>query len=220
MYDVFFICYDETNREENWQRVLEFHPDAKRIDGVKGISEAHLRCDSLSTTPYFWTVDGDNWLLKELDVDYRREELLFFWAIDCIGGRVSTIGAVKLWKKDSFVNKDMSKGDFCKNATSRSMVIQETLSIHKYDSSPYEAWRHTFRHMVKSYSGILPPGTLEVNLANIEKHKDLNAYSYRGYLDAKQYVEECGGDFNKINLINDFDWLNSKCPKEMQSPLT
>jgi len=31
-------------------------------------------------------------------------------------------------------------------------------------------------------------------------------------LDAKTYVDECGGDFSKINLINDYNWLRRKAP--------
>jgi hypothetical protein len=221
MYDVFFICYDETNREENWQRVLELHPEATKVDGVKGISDSHMRCNQLSSTPYFWTIDGDNWLLEKLDAPQRiKHDLIFFWAIDCIDKEVSTIGSVKLWKKNSMTNTDMSKGDFCKNATNTMSTERKTLSIHKYNNTPYEAWRHTFRHMVKCYSGIISPLALDVNLRNMEIHKTANYYSYRGYLDAKKYVEECAGDFNKINLINDYDWLKSKCPKEMQSPLS
>jgi hypothetical protein len=210
MYDVFFICYDESNREENWQRVLEFHPNAKRIDDIKGISNSHMMCNKLSTTSHFWTVDGDNWLLEELNhTETKDEDLIFYTALDCIDSSVSTIGAVKLWKKNSIINPDMSKGDFCKNATKNSVVVLKSLSIHKYDNTPYEAWRHTFRHMVKSFSGIISHEALELNLINMQKHKDLNQYSYRGYLDAKEYVKRCNGDFNKINLINDYDWLPS-----------
>jgi hypothetical protein len=220
MYDVFFICYDESNREENWQRVLHFHPNAIRVDGVKGINTAHIKCNDLSTTPYFWTVDGDNWLLQKLDMeDTVHHDLLLFWAIDSIDQTEGSVGSVKLWKKGSIINRTMARGDFCTNATKKMLVVRKTLSIHKYDNTPYEAWKHTFRHMVKCYSGILPSEVKDTNLTIVEKHKELNVYSYRGFLDAKEYVEECCGDLNKINLINDYAWLKLKCPKEMQSPL-
>lgn len=215
MYDIFFICYKESNQEENWQRLLEFHSNAQKISGVTGIAEAHMMCNELSTTERFWTVDGDNWLLQTLEIfNDHTQDLIFFNAIDPIDGNVSSIGGVKLWRKDSFINKDMSKGDFCKNATSTVILVQKTLSIHKYDNTPQEAWQHTFRHMVKCFSGIIPKECLTMNIKKLEEHKNLNKYSYRGYLDARQYVDECDGDFEKINLINDYDWLRSKCPSE------
>lgn len=220
MFDVFFISFDESNKEENWNRLLEFHPEAKRVDGVKGINEAHLMCNQNCTTSYFWTVDGDNFLLKSLSLPYEpREDLIMFKSIDGIDATISTVGAVKLWKKDSIVNKSMAKGDFCLNATKQYEEKQKVFSIHKYANTPYEAWKHTFRQTVKCYSGILPSSALEHIELTAPKHKDLNVHSYQGFLDAKEYVQECEGLFYKINLINDFDWLKSKYSKKMQSPL-
>ena len=220
MFDVFFISFDESNKEENWNQVLKFHPEAKRIDGVKGINEAHLMCNQECKTSNFWTVDGDNFLLRPLSLPYDpRADLLMFKSLDGIDATISTVGAVKLWKKDSIVNTSMSKGDFCLNATKKYEEKQKVFSIHRYANTPYEAWRHTFRQTVKCYSGILPPSASEYIERTIHKHKELNPYSYQGFLDAKEYVQECEGWFHKINLINDFEWLKSKCPKEMQPPL-
>jgi hypothetical protein len=219
MYDVFFICYDESNLDKNWKRVLEFHPTATRVK-MKGISQAHMMCNTLSKTERFWTIDADNWLLEPLHFDKDcSEDLILFNAIDPIDGYISTVGGVKLWKHNSIINSDMSKGDFCKNATKTMITNPKIFSVHEYNATAFEAWRHSFRHMVKSFSGIITKEVLQDNIARIERHKDLNPYSYRAYMDAKSYVEECDGDFEKINLINDYDWLKLKCPKEMQSPL-
>jgi len=75
IWDIFFISYDESNCESNWRRLCEFHPNAKRIHGISGIDRAHRTVNELATTPYFWVIDGDNYLLsplvweEELDVD-------------------------------------------------------------------------------------------------------------------------------------------------------
>lgn len=218
-HDVFFICYDESNQDKNWQRVLEFHPDATKVR-VKGISEAHMLCNALADTERFWTVDADNWLLQPLKFSTNIDvDLVFFNAKDGIDGTLSTIGGVKLWKKDSIVNPNMSKGDFSKNATRTSNTCMDLLSIHEYNSTPYETWRHSFRHNVKVLSGIIPKEAMIANQKRVERHKHLDINSYRGYLDAKEYVKECAGDFDKLKLINNYDWLKLKCPKEMQSPI-
>lgn len=209
-YDIFFISYRESNAEENWKRLLSFHPNAKRIHGIQGISDAHMVCNQLCKTNKFWTVDGDNWLLKELPkVVDSNCDLVYFNALDPIDGQLSSIGGVKLWTKNSIINDNMSKGDFCKFATKNSFVIQNTLSEHRYNSTPFESWCHAFRHMVKCFSGIISHEKLQQNIDIMEKHKTLDKWSYRGYLDAKKYVERCNGDFDKINLINDYDWLSA-----------
>ena len=121
-YDIFFISYDESNSKQNWDRLLQFHDNARLITNIKGIAEAHMICNTLSTTERFWTVDADNWLIQELEIEGQyQEDLIFFNAEDSISGYVSTIGGVKLWKKDSIIHETMAKGDFCKNATKTSL---------------------------------------------------------------------------------------------------
>lgn len=221
MYDIFFISFNESNAEQNWVRVKNLHPNAYRIHGIRSISKAHLVCNQLSSTDKFWTIDGDNWLLEKLP-SYVEEinefDQVQFTTVDAIDHQIDSAGSVKLWKKDSFVNTDMSKGDFCKFATRNSIVIRKTLSEHRYDATPFEAWRHSFRRMVKCFGGILPSNVIELNVNKLEKHKTLNIWSYRGYIDARKYVIECSQEFDKINLINDYIWLEQqflKCTQQV-----
>ena len=82
-YDIFFISYDESNSKQNWNRLLQFHDNSRLIANIKGIAEAHMICNTLSTTERFWTVDADNWLIQSLEIDWQYEEdLIFFNAED------------------------------------------------------------------------------------------------------------------------------------------
>jgi hypothetical protein len=224
-YDIFFISYEEPNCEEHWQQLLKFHPEAKRVHGVQGIDRAHMRCRELSTTERFWTVDGDNWITSQLecgDADMLDNfDLLFFNAIDAVDKQRSSVGGIKLWRRDKFINTDMSKGDFSTKATETRRAVQRTLSEHRYNRTPYDTWKFAFRHMVKCYSGIIGNHVLEQNIDKFKKHQYLDdgtnnaLWSYQGFIDAKEYVEECGDDFDKINLINNYVWLRNKAPKEV-----
>jgi len=245
MYDVFFISYDEPNCEQNWQQLLTFHPKAKRIHGIKGIDVSHIICHNMATTNKFWTVDGDNWLLSDLNittskcwVDIKTNqskmenlnlneesiELIIFDSLDIIDKKPSGLGSVKLWLKNKIINNNMNKGDFCKNATSKLTRSETILTEHRYNTTPYSTWKNSFRIMVKCYSFICPE-SLQYNIKkyhNFDKFDDgkNNAiWAHKGFLDAKEYVEECENDFDKINLINDYDWLERKfnaCAEDWQ----
>jgi len=226
IYDIFFISYQEPNREENWQQLLTFHPKAKRVDGITGIDRAHMFCRAQSTTDRFWTVDGDNWITspltyKETGTTLDDFDLLFFNAVDAIDGELDSLGGIKLWKRDKFINTDMSKGDFSTHATKTRRAVQRTLSEHRYNSTPYDAWKFSFRQMVKCYAGVIHNNVVDQNVKKFQKHQELDngvnnaQWSYQGLLDAKQYVDECCGDFDKINLINDYNWLRKAAPKQM-----
>lgn len=211
MNDIFFISFDESNSEQNWNRLLKLHPSAQRVHGINSISESHLECNRLAKTERFWTVDGDNWLLKSIPKEViGTQELLVYMTVDPIDQYVCASGGIKSWRKDCFINTDMTKGDFSMHATNTIGCVGEILSIHKYDVTPYESWKHTFRQTVKTLSGIIPASSLYQNVARMEKHKTLNLWSYRGFIEGKDYVAKCNGDFNKINLINDYQWLKEK----------
>lgn len=215
--DIFFISYNESNCEENWLRLLSFHGDSKRIHGIQGIDKAHMACNDLSTTEYFWTVDGDNWLTKPLDfILDRSKDLYLFRSVDPIYETPTLLGGVKLWRKNSIINSSMNKGDFSLNATSNKTVIDEEFSITKYNTSPYDAWKTAFRHCVKLTSQILKsrPNAKNLNFyidqwrktEKFDNGENNALWCYRGFNDALEYT---GTDksFEELNLINSYQWL-------------
>ena len=216
-YDIFFISYRESNCEDNWKTLLAFHPMAKRIHGIKGIDHSHMACNRLSATNRFWTVDGDNKVVAPLIYNNKAAlnqfDLIYFQSRDPIDNTTSSLGSIKLWSKDKFINTDMSKGDFCVHATATKKSVNSILSVHQYNTTPFDAWKNSFRKMVKAFSGVVAPAALNANIDQFKNHINCvngtnNArWSYCGYIDAEKYSNECNGNFEKINLINDYDWL-------------
>jgi hypothetical protein len=222
MFDIFFISFNEYNQEKNWKRVLELHPDAIRIHGIKGIDTVHLLCDKNSTTDYFWTIDGDNFLIKSLDwniSNHINTDLFLFDAIDPISNQTTSLGGVKLWRKSSIINPNMDKGDFCLNATNSKSVIHETFSITQYNSTPYEAWKTAFRHCVKLKSKLFENRKFAKNIdyyiAQWENCKNLNNgsnnadWAYKGLQDAEKYVKDNNEVYENLLKINDYRWLKN-----------
>lgn len=60
MFDVIFLSYNEPNKEDNWKRLLDLIPWAKRVDGVEGIPQAHIQAANTARTELFYVVDGDS----------------------------------------------------------------------------------------------------------------------------------------------------------------
>jgi len=83
--DIFYLSYDEPNKQEHWADIKNKVPWAKWVDGVEGSDAAHKACANKSDTDRFITVDGDNKLVNfeklidlELDfTDYELENLNF-----------------------------------------------------------------------------------------------------------------------------------------------
>ena len=56
MFDVFFISYHEQYADENFEALLDKAPLAKRVDGIKGIFNAHKHAAELSKTKMFYVI--------------------------------------------------------------------------------------------------------------------------------------------------------------------
>ena len=220
-FDIFFISYNETEQEENWKQVLQLHPSAIRLHGVTGIDTVHVACNRLSKSRWFWTIDGDNYLKDTLTIPDKVYDpwlnLIMFKADDPLTGNLTNLGGAKLWRKDSLINFDMSKGDFCLNAVAPETThyIDKSVTITKYNSSPYDAWKTAFRHCVKLTSEIIEDRPLATNISNHLAHwescKELDngtnnaSWCHKGYLDATEFVNNS----KNISFINDYKWLRT-----------
>jgi hypothetical protein len=217
--DIFFISFKESMCEYNWNNLLSYHPEAKRIHGIIGINHAHIACDQLSSSEYFWTVDGDNFVTEQLVYNENiTHDLVMFKSFDPLQENLTLLGGVKIWKKGSIVNKDMSKGDFSLNATRNKIVIDKSYSTTMYNSSPFDAWKTSFRHCVKLMSVIFQS---RPNAKNVDIYLDqwrsckdktiLNSnWAYLGYTDAEDYVLKSNNVLSELNRINDYQWLTNK----------
>jgi hypothetical protein len=74
MYDIFFISYNEPDADKNWQALKSQFIFAKRIDGVQGIHNAHIKAAVQSLTKMFWVVDADAILVDDFNFSLRVEE--------------------------------------------------------------------------------------------------------------------------------------------------
>lgn len=154
--DVFYISYDELNREVNWDRVLRMHSDAKHVHGVKGFDSAHRCCAVASTTSRFVTIDGDNWLnddalLQELD-DTGIEDVCFsFKSRNLINGLEYGNGGIKVWQKETLLasrtHEKADSTDFCWDI--RYYQVNHAGSTTVQNCTPYQAWRAGYREGIK-----------------------------------------------------------------------
>ena len=154
--DAFYISYDEPNCEDNWTRVLDMLPRAKRTHGVKGFDAAHKACAEASQTDRFLTIDGDNWLLADgLDTkldDTGMEDVVFsFKSRNAVNGLEYGNGGIKCWRRDvllaSNTHESSDNTDFCWDLRYYQVDVLSSIGVN--NASPYQAWRAGYREGVK-----------------------------------------------------------------------
>lgn len=214
-FDIFFVSYREPNADENWQQLLRRFPTAIRIDGIKGIDNAHRACAERSTTDMFWTVDADtvvddDWQFSYFPSMYDRNFIHLWYTRNPVNGLEYGYGAVKLWPKKKVLDYQGSWLDYTTSA-GQIKVIDETVATTMFNSSPVEAWKSAFRECVKLMNNLyLHPDDHE-SQARLEgwttKASDTPFANWciTGAKDAESWYTSNSGD---IALINDFSWLN------------
>jgi hypothetical protein len=162
--DFIYLTYDEPHAEENWVKIKNMVPWARRVDGVKGSDAAHKAAGAASDTDRFILIDGDNMpdesffnlQLDFTDKDPKYKIAQYRWkAINNINGLRYGNGGLKIWKKGFVLNmktheaaeSDRAQVDFCWEDGYRNFPMSFSDSI--ITGSPFQAWRAGFREGVK-----------------------------------------------------------------------
>ena len=156
--DCIYLSYDEPQREQNWIKIQNLVPWAKRVDGVKGSDAAHKAAAAASDTERFILIDGDNipdssFFDLSLDLDGTNHDCVFRWkARNAINGLMYGNGGISCWTKE-FVNKmrthEASDGraetlvEFCFDP--RYFQMNDCYSTSYINGTPFQAWRAGFR---------------------------------------------------------------------------
>ena len=181
-FDVFYLSFDEPQKEEHWAHLQNLAPWAKRVDGVKGFDNAHKACALASETDRFITVDGDNLVYPEffeleLDIPVSLDDAVLSWAgKNTINGLCYGNGGLKLWTKDFVLGMkthenaltEEEKLDFCWD--SKYVQLNNTYSTTNPNGSPFQAFRAGFREGVKmtlDRGGRVSEGTIAKQLHEI-----------------------------------------------------
>jgi hypothetical protein len=160
--DCIYLTYEEPNAEENWVKIKNMVPWARRVDGVKGSDAAHKAAGQASGTDRFILIDGDNvpdpaFFNLTLELDDDNNDCVFRWrAKNHVNGLMYGNGGLSCWTKkfvenmrtheasDGSVENDV---EFC--FYPNYIAMHDCYSVTYPNSSAFHAWRAGFREGVK-----------------------------------------------------------------------
>ena len=160
--DCIFLTYDEPNKEENWVKIKNMVPWARRVDGVNGSDAAHKAAAEASATDRFVLIDGDNipdpeFFNLQLELTDKDDNCVFRWrARNHVNGLMYGNGGLSVWSKqfvydmrthentDGTAENDV---EFCFYPNYYAMY--DCYSTTYPNGSEFQAWRAGFREGVK-----------------------------------------------------------------------
>lgn len=219
MYDIVFISYQEPNAEENWSRLKSRFPFAKRIHGIKGIHQAHIKAASVCFTDMIWVVDGDAIILDTFNFDYKPFDLeyVYVWrSCNPINDLEYGNGGLKLLPRKMTLNMDISKPDMTTSISTKFRPVFEVSNITAFNTDPFNTWKSAFRECCKLSSKIIDRQKSDetesrlLSWCTLGKNRPYGEYSISGAIAGKEYGELCKGNLELLSCINNFDWLKNK----------
>ena len=216
--DIVFLSYNEDNAENNWRRLLDFQPTAKRVDGVEGLLAAHQQAARIATTDMFYVVDADAYILDDFKFDYipsifDRDCVFVFHSQNPINRLIYGHGGVKIFPKETLLTAHTDKPDVTTSIANKFKVIEEISNIGLFNTSAFNTWRTAFRECAKIATNSIDnndykDNQLRLHIWKTTGHDKLygdNAIA--GAKDGEIFGMANGNNFERLNLINDRVWL-------------
>jgi hypothetical protein len=213
MYDIIFVSYNEPNADKNYAALKARFPTAKRVDGVKGIHQAHIAAAKKAFTKMFWVVDGDAEIVDSFDfsyvVDEYNLETVHVWrSINPVNGLEYGYGGVKLLPKKLTMNMRTDTTDMTMNISKNFKAMPEVSNVTAFNTDLFSTWRSAFRECCK----LAVINNEEAN-ARLEVWCTVgDEIAIKGALAGKQYGQENASNQEALSKINDFSWLQDQSP--------
>ena len=218
MYDIVFISYDEPSADANYAALKTKFPMAKRVNGVKGIHQAHITAAKKCFTKMFWIVDADAIIMGDFNFDYvvpnHQLDHVHVWrSQNPVNDLVYGYGGIKLFPRQMTIDMDTSNADMTTSISPHFIAVEEIANITAFNTNPFEAWRSAFRECAKLSSKTISRQNDEETESRLQvwctvgEDTPYGTYAIAGARSGREFGISNMAD---ISLINNFEWLKEQ----------
>ena len=216
-YDIVFISYNEPNADENYDRLLQKFPKAKRVDKIKGIHQAHIKAAEIANSEMFWAVDGDAVIVEDFKFDYEtstyERDIVHVWqSKNPVNDLIYGYGGVKLLPKNLTLEMNVDTPDMTTAISKKFKAMPVISNITAFDTDPFSTWKSAFRECVKLSSRIIDRQQDEETQHRLDVwcNESTDEYALDGARAGRDYGSENKNNLEALKMINDFTWLEEQ----------
>ena len=221
VYDVVFISYNEPNADENYTKLLDVCPRAKRVHGVKGIHQAHINAAKLCDTDMMWIVDGD----AVIEKNFNFNLVMSSYDIDCVHvwrslNPINNLeygnGGVKLLPRQLTLDMNTNTSDMTTSISKKFKAMDVVSNTNAFNTDAFATWRSAFRECCKLSSRSIERQYEEETKLRLDiwcsvgVEKSFGTHAIKGAQAGRVYGETNKNNPEALNKINDFDWLQEQ----------
>lgn len=224
-YDVIFLSYNEPFADENYEKLLERVPNAKRVHGVKGIFNAHKKAAETATSRMFYVVDADAILLDDFEFEYFPnvwdEDIVHTWkSKNPINGLVYGYGGLKLFPTKLLRDAQDWRIDFTTSVSEKFKPMPIVANYTAFNTDPFNTWKSAFRECTKLGASVIHRNKKDEDDQRLEtwctvgEEQPFGEYAILGANMGKEYGIANADSDEELTKINDFEWLKNKFEEE------
>lgn len=243
MLDVFFLSYNEPYADENYARLKELVPNARRVNGIKGFAAAHQECARRSFTDNFYVVDSDAIIVDGFDFSFTPSKYLDLWgkpenesiyiwhSINPINDLIYGHGGVKILPKRPLLCENKDVIDFTTGFGLTTKVFDKISNITAFNYDEFNTFRSAFRECVKLSTNITNKeiiSSLDSELIEkikqeavdrlhiwktVGKGRRFGEHCIAGAIQGEKYGQLYKNDDASLKLINDYEWMRNEFNK-------
>ena len=212
--DIVFLSNGEIGAEQNYEHLLNITKGLKnrvvRIDGVNGRVAAYHAAAEASNTPWAFTVFAKLKISAKFDWNWQPDRMqvpkhYIFQAKNPVNGLIYGHQAMIAYNK-KLVLSNLGKGlDF--TLDDEHEVVERMSGTAMYNTDAFSTWRTAFREVLKLRAEDTTDAKERLDVWLNKATGDFAEYSIKGALDADEYYDDVNGDFEKLKLSYEWDWL-------------
>ena len=218
--DIVFVSNGETVADQNYEHLLEFTRGVpnliRRVDGIKGRTEALHAAAESSATPWFFCVPAKLVVNENFDWSYQADRMqqpkhYIFNALNPVNDLCYGHQSMVLYNKNLVLGNEGVGLDF--TLDSLHMSVDLVSGTASGDTDEYSTWRTAFREAVKlkcySEAGEAVAIT-RLNAWTSVGKGNYGEWSIKGALDGIEFYDEANGELGTLRQSYHWDWLKAR----------
>lgn len=221
-FDIVFISYHESNADKNYNNLEKKVKGNRlhRIDGVRGIHQAHIEAAKLATTDMFYVVDADAEIVNDFTFDYQipyydfnAKSTVHVWkSRNPVNGLEYGNGGVKLLPRQLTIDMDLSKPDMTTSISKWFKSMPTVSNITMFNTDPFNSWKSAFRECAKLASRIIDRQDDKETQHRLDVwcNETIDKDAVEGAIAGREFGIKYRTDILQLGKINDFAWLQEQ----------
>jgi hypothetical protein len=181
-----------------------------RVDGVNGRVASQHAAANASKTNWYFLVNGKLRVNEKFDFNWQPDRLqiakhYIFLATNPVNKLEYGHQAIVANNKILTLNTVVTGLDF--TLDSEHEVVNVNSGIGMYNTSIWDTWRTSFRETIKLSNVTDDESSNRLTAWLTIGEGEFGKYSIQGAQDAANYYKSVDGDFDKLMLSYDWEWL-------------